>query len=49
MTRRSLQTRSYAMPLAGLAVNVSWEIVYGLYVAETVFERLGFSVWLREF
>ncbi|KAI1816440.1 hypothetical protein GGS20DRAFT_538350 [Poronia punctata] len=46
MTRRSLQTRSYALPLAGLAVNVSWEIVYGFYVAEAAFERAGFILWL---
>ncbi|CAJ2510619.1 Uu.00g062440.m01.CDS01 [Anthostomella pinea] len=46
MTRRALQTRSYGMPLVGLAINVSWEIVYGLYVAENLLERLGFSLWL---
>lgn len=47
MIRRSLETRSYAMPVVGLAINVSWEIVYALYVAETAFERLGFTIWLR--
>lgn len=46
MTRRSLQTRSYGMPIVGLAINVSWEVVYGFYVAETVLERSGFILWL---
>ncbi|KAI1097131.1 hypothetical protein F4804DRAFT_328531 [Jackrogersella minutella] len=46
MTRRCLQTRSYGMPIVGLAINVSWEAVYGFYVAEMLFERLGFICWL---
>ncbi|KAI1089682.1 hypothetical protein F5B19DRAFT_485063 [Rostrohypoxylon terebratum] len=46
MTRRSIQTRSYGMPLLGLVINVSWEIVYGFYVAEMLFEKLGFVLWL---
>ncbi|KAI0164251.1 hypothetical protein GGR52DRAFT_575606 [Hypoxylon sp. FL1284] len=46
MTRRSLRTRSYGMPLLGLAVNVSWEAVYGFYVAEMAFERTAFALWL---
>ncbi|KAI0883595.1 uncharacterized protein GGS22DRAFT_190254 [Annulohypoxylon maeteangense] len=46
ITRRSIQTRSYGMPLLGLAINVSWEIVYGFYVAEMLFEKLGFTLWL---
>ncbi|KAI0535900.1 hypothetical protein GGR58DRAFT_477302 [Xylaria digitata] len=46
MIRRSLKTCSYPMPIVGLAINVSWEIVYAIYVAETAFERLGFAVWL---
>ncbi|KAK8105423.1 hypothetical protein PG999_008782 [Apiospora kogelbergensis] len=46
MTIRGIKTRSYGMPILGLAINVSWEIVYGFYVAEAAFERLGFAVWL---
>ncbi|KAI0156360.1 hypothetical protein GGR57DRAFT_79039 [Xylariaceae sp. FL1272] len=46
MTRRALQTKSYSVPILGLAINVSWEIVYGLYVAEELLERVGFTVWL---
>ncbi|KAI5920885.1 hypothetical protein F4810DRAFT_394656 [Camillea tinctor] len=46
MTRRSLQTQSYGMPIVGLAINVSWEIIYGFYVAEMWFERAGFILWL---
>jgi hypothetical protein len=46
MTRRCLQTRSYGMPIVGLAINVSWEIVYGFYVAEELLERSGFVLWL---
>ncbi|KAH6648961.1 hypothetical protein BKA67DRAFT_594299 [Truncatella angustata] len=45
-TRCSLQTRSYAMPILGLMINVSWELVYGFYVAETALERSGFVLWL---
>lgn len=46
MTRRSLETRSYGMPIVGLAINVAWEVVYGFYVAEAWFEKTGFIVWL---
>ncbi|KAH8647255.1 hypothetical protein BX600DRAFT_484536 [Xylariales sp. PMI_506] len=46
MTRRSARTQSYGMPIAGLALNVGWEIVYALYVAEELLERAGFAVWL---
>ncbi|KAI6092231.1 hypothetical protein F4821DRAFT_225173 [Hypoxylon rubiginosum] len=46
MTRRSIQTRSYGMPILGLVLNVSWEIVYGFYVSEMPFEKIGFTLWL---
>lgn len=46
MTRRSLQTRSYGMPILGLMINVTWEIVYGFYVADDLLERSGFILWL---
>ncbi|KAI1862364.1 uncharacterized protein JN550_010226 [Neoarthrinium moseri] len=46
MTRRSLKTRSYGMPILGLAINVAWEVIYGFYVAEIWLEKLGFIFWL---
>jgi len=46
MTRRSMATRSYGMPLLALALNVSWEIIYATYVTETLPERIGFAGWL---
>ncbi|ROV91976.1 hypothetical protein VSDG_07587 [Cytospora chrysosperma] len=46
MTLRSLKTKSYSMPLLGLALNVSWEIVYALYVCEAPLEKAGFTIWL---
>lgn len=46
MTRRSLATQSYSMPLLGLALNVSWEVVYALYVCEAPLETAGFATWL---
>lgn len=46
MTLRSLKTKSYSMPLLGLALNVSWEIVYALYVCESPLETAGFTIWL---
>ncbi len=46
ITRRSLKTKSYGMPLLGLAVNISWEIIYVFYVCEMPLEIFGFLVWL---
>lgn len=46
MTRRCLQTQSYGMPLLGLALNVAWEVVFGLYVSEAALEAAGFAAWL---
>ena len=46
MTRRSLATRSYGMPLLALATNVSWEIVTLFYVCEMPVEKLGLFMWL---
>lgn len=34
------------MPLLGLALNVSWQIVYALYVCEAPLETAGFTIWL---
>ncbi|EJD41449.1 hypothetical protein AURDEDRAFT_115506 [Auricularia subglabra TFB-10046 SS5] len=46
LIRASNRTKSYGMPLFALALNVGWEIVYGLLVAEEPLERTGFQVWL---
>ncbi|KAM0335015.1 hypothetical protein ACHAQA_000049 [Verticillium albo-atrum] len=43
---RSRRTHSYGMPLLALAANISWEIVYAIYIAENPLERLGFVAWL---
>jgi hypothetical protein len=46
MTRRSLATSSYSMPLVALAINLSWELTFVIYVCEPNFERTGFLLWL---
>ncbi|KAF4780663.1 hypothetical protein HER10_EVM0000698 [Colletotrichum scovillei] len=46
MSIRSHRTKSYGMPLFALALNLSWELIYAVRVAEHPFERLGFLVWL---
>jgi hypothetical protein len=46
MTRRSLATKSYGMPLLALATNVSWEIVNLFYVCEMPLEQIGLAMWL---
>lgn len=46
LTLRGLRDKSYGMPLAPLVINVSWEIVYALYVCEAVIEKIGFAIWL---
>ncbi|KAK4187788.1 hypothetical protein QBC35DRAFT_220054 [Podospora australis] len=46
MTRRSLVTKSYGMPLVALATNVSWEIVNLFYVCTMPLEQVGLSMWL---
>lgn len=44
--RESIRTRSYGMPMFALANNFAWEVVYGLFVAEEVLERVVFIIWL---
>jgi hypothetical protein len=46
MTRQSLRDRTYAMPLFQLAINLGWEIIFGLYVAESLLEKTAFLTWL---
>ncbi|KXH61169.1 integral membrane protein [Colletotrichum nymphaeae SA-01] len=46
MSIRSHRTKSYGMPLFALALNLSWELIYAVRVAEHPLERLGFLVWL---
>ncbi|KAK4505250.1 hypothetical protein PRZ48_003213 [Zasmidium cellare] len=45
-TRESFRTKSYGMPLFALALNLAWELVYALYVAESPLERTVFFIWL---
>lgn len=44
--RESFRSRSYGMPLFALALNLAWEVVYALYVAESPLEQCVFTVWL---
>ena len=46
LLRQSIKDRSYGMPLFSLALNVSWEAVYALTVAEMPLERAVFGLWL---
>ncbi|KAK3376482.1 hypothetical protein B0T24DRAFT_550162 [Lasiosphaeria ovina] len=46
MIRRAMATKSYSMPLLGLAINLSWELVYLFYVVEMPIEAAGFLFWL---
>lgn len=46
MTPRSLSTKSSPIPLLALSVNLSWEIIFALYVTEHILERAGFVLWL---
>lgn len=46
VTRRSLRTKSYGLPVVVLALNVAWEIIYAFYVTEQWLELVGFAVWL---
>ncbi|KLU91874.1 hypothetical protein MAPG_10823 [Magnaporthiopsis poae ATCC 64411] len=41
----SRRSKSYGMPLAALALNFGWEVVYAFYVAEAASERAVFTVW----
>jgi hypothetical protein len=46
MTRQSVRDRTYAMPLFSLAFNFAWEIVFALFVAEEIRERVIFTIWM---
>ncbi len=48
VTVRSIRTKSYGMPVLALALNISWEAVYGVVVADgdMWFERAGILVWM---
>ena len=47
MARESFRTHSYGMPLFALAINVAWEMVYGLLVSPPwSVEQLVFISWL---
>ncbi|CRK38125.1 hypothetical protein BN1723_004366 [Verticillium longisporum] len=43
---RSRRTHSYGMPLLALALNISWEIIFAIGIAEQPLERIGFLAWL---
>lgn len=46
MTLRGIRTRSSSMPLLALATNISWEILYGFYIADPLLDKIGFGFWL---
>jgi len=46
MTRQSLRDLTYAMPVISLAFNFAWEIVFALYVAESLPEQIIFVTWM---
>jgi len=46
MTLQSQRDRTYAMPLLSLSMNVGWELIFSIYVAEALPERLTFLLWL---
>ena len=46
MARQSLRDSSYSMPLFSLAFNFGWEIVFSLYVAESIPEQVTFATWM---
>lgn len=46
LARESFRTRSYGMPLFALAFNFAWEIVYTLYIVETLLEQIVFAIWM---
>ncbi|KAM3444744.1 hypothetical protein NHJ13734_001094 [Beauveria thailandica] len=46
MARRARQTHATPIPVVALAMNLGWELVYGLYVADMPVEVAGFVLWL---
>ena len=46
MVRRSLETKATPVPIVALALNLAWEVVWAVYVSDTVIERLSFGGWL---
>ncbi|KAH8592131.1 hypothetical protein B0O99DRAFT_654043 [Bisporella sp. PMI_857] len=46
MLRESQRSKTYGMPLFALSFNFSWELVYALYVAESLLERIVFTTWM---
>ena len=41
MTRRSLATKSYGMPVLALIINLSWEIINLFYVCKMPLKKIG--------
>ncbi|KAF2475155.1 phospholipase D/nuclease [Lindgomyces ingoldianus] len=46
MIRQSLRDRTYSMPLAALAFNFAWEIMFTIYISETSLEKSVFACWM---
>lgn len=46
MIRRSLESGWTAMPILALGLNLSWELVFAVYVSDMALETVGFLGWL---
>jgi hypothetical protein len=46
IARESLRTKSYGMPLFALANNFAWELIHGLCIVDSTFERVAIVVWM---
>lgn len=46
MARRSLKTKATPVPIIALGLNLAWEVVWAVYVSDTLIERLCFGAWL---
>ena len=44
--RRSLADNATAVPLLALGLNLAWEAVFALYVADLPSEKLSYGLWL---
>jgi hypothetical protein len=40
------RTKSYGMPLFALANNFAWELVYALFVVDSLREKIAMTIWM---
>ena len=46
MAQRSLATNATPAPILALGINLAWEVVYAIFVTDSLLERIGFTAWL---